>query len=309
LNPKTPEETTMNCSLSLSRPARLLLLPACAALLVACGGGGGGGGAANQPPVAAAVLKGEAVLQATTLFDTAGTADADGSIASRSWDYGDGTAGTTDSHLYTRTGTFQAVYTVTDDAGATASKGVQVSVAKCSAAGSEASRLSPNQTVCIQTTLGELVMEMFATEAPATTANFLLYVNEGFYSGTVIHRATGLVFEAGGFTSGLQAKAATHAPVALESNNGLKNWQFTVAMARDAAPNSATTRFYVNLVDNHQFDFNPAIAPPNGNAVFGQLISGTSVADAIGTAATVTSGGMANVPAAEIGIRSAVTLK
>ncbi|MCG2593805.1 peptidylprolyl isomerase [Ramlibacter sp. XY19] len=300
----------MTRSLSLSRAARLLLLPACAALLLACGGGGGGGGGpVNQPPVAAAVLKGEAVLQASTLFDTAGTGDADGSLALRSWDYGDGTSGSTDSHVYTRTGTFTAVYTVTDNLGATASKTVPVNVAKCSAAGTEASRLSPNQAVCVQTSQGEMVIEMFGTEAPVTTANFLRYVTEGFYAGTVVHRATGLLFEAGGFTSGLQPKPATHPAIALESNNGLKNWQFTVAMARDAAPDSATTRFYVNVVDNHQFDFNPAIGTPNGNAVFGQLISGTGVADAIATVAPGTSGGMTNVPAAEITIRSAVTMK
>jgi peptidyl-prolyl cis-trans isomerase A (cyclophilin A) len=249
------------------------------------------------------------VLQATTQFDTSTSSDPDGTIASRSWDYGDSTSGTTDSHVYTRTGAFRAVFTVTDNGGASSSKSVDVTVAKCSAAGTEASRLSPHQTVCVQTTKGEFVMEVFATEAPVTSANFLQYVDEGFYSGTLFHRVSNLAIEAGGFTAGLQAKPTTRAAIALESNNGLKNWQYTVAMARDTAPNSATSRFYVNLVDSHQFDFNPAVATPNGNAVFGQLISGTQTAESIGASATATSGGLANVPVAEIAIRSAVRLK
>lgn len=285
----------------------LVLAPTCAALMAACGGGGGS--PANEPPTVAAVLQGEAVLQATTTFDTAGTADPDGRVASRSWDYGDGTSGTADTHVYTRTGQFRAVFTVTDDAGAEASTAIDVTVLNCSSAGTEASRLSPLQTVCMQTTRGELVIELFAAEAPVTTANFLQYVVDGFYSGTLFHRVSGLAVEAGGYTTGLQPKAATRPPIVLESANGLKNWQYTLAMARDAAPDSATTRFYVNLVDNEQLDFDPALGVPNGYAVFGQLISGTQVAEAIGAAASGTSGGLTGVPVEEIVIRSAITLK
>lgn len=291
---------------SVSRAARLLFVPAVLAILGACGGGGG---SSNAPPLASAVLQGEAVLQALAVFDTSGSRDPDGTIVSKSWDYGDGTTGTADSHVYTRTGAFRAVLTVADNGGATASAGVDVTVAKCSAEGTRASQLSPLQTVCIQTTLGELVLELFAAEAPATTQNFLAYVDEGFYNGTLFHRVLPTAIEAGGFTTGLAPKAATRAPIALESSNGLRNSQFTVAMARDAAPASATTRFYVNLVDNPQFDFDPALGTPNGNAVFGQLVSGIRVADAIGGVATGTVNGMANVPRTEVAIRSAVKMK
>jgi cyclophilin family peptidyl-prolyl cis-trans isomerase len=291
------------------RAARGLILATGIAALAACGGGGGGGGPANQKPVAAAGVSGESVLQALTVFDTSASKDPDGTIVSRSWDYGDGTSGTTDNHIYTRTGTFQAVLTVTDNIGDTDSKAVSVTVAKCSSEGTKASTLSPLQTVCIQTNKGELVMELFATEAPQTTTNFLRYVDEGFYAGTLFLPVTNLRIDAGGYTSGPLAKTATHPAIPLESNNGLKNWQYTVAMARDAAPNSATSRFYVNLVDNHQYDYNPAITTPNGNAVFGQLISGTKTAEAIGASPTGTSGTLANVPTTDIVIRSAVRLK
>jgi peptidyl-prolyl cis-trans isomerase A (cyclophilin A) len=281
------------------------------ALLAGCGGGGGGGAPSNQAPVAAAQLQGEAVLFADTRLDSSGSADPDGAIASRSWDYGDGTSGSSDTHVYQKTGTFNAVLTVTDNMGATASKTVTVTVAQCSAAGTQASRLSPQPTVCIQTSLGEMVMELYPTQAPATTANFLAYVDSGFYAGTLIHRVlTGQLFQGGGYVPPLQPKAATRAAVPLESNNGLKNWQYTVAMARDPnVPDSATTQFYVNLIDDHAFDFNPALGTANGYAVFGQLISGTSVAETIGAVPTAAKNGLADVPVTDVVIRSAVRLK
>lgn len=275
-------------------------------LLAACSPGGE---STNQPPVAVAELRGEAVLGAVTSFQTTGTTDPDGSIASRSWNYGDGGTGTADEHVYMSAGTFQAVLTVTDNAGATASKTVPVVVARCSTAGSAASSRSPQPTVCLQTTKGELVLEVFPREAPVTTDNFLKYVDDGFYNGTLFHRTMGELIQGGGFVPPLTAKAATRPPIPLESNNGLKNWQYTVAMARSSDPNSATSQFYVNLVDNRGFDYNPAMAGPNGYAVFGQLISGTATAEAIGASQTTTVNGMANVPTTSVVIRSAVKLK
>jgi len=200
---------------------RLALLGALA--LAACGGGGGGGDGPppppNKPPVAAARLSGEAVLGAVTSFDTTGTADPDGSISSRSWAYGDGTTGATDNHVYAAAGSYSATLTVTDNAGATASATVAVTVAKCSTAGRQAATLSPFPSVCMQTTMGELVIEVYPTQMPVTAVNFLTYVQEGFYSGLLFHRVIpDFVVQGGGFLPGLVPKTATHAPIALESN-------------------------------------------------------------------------------------------
>jgi cyclophilin family peptidyl-prolyl cis-trans isomerase len=293
------------------------------ASLTACGGGGSGGGqgtpgTVNQPPVAVARLSGEAVLQGTTRFDTAGTADPDGTIASRSWAYGDGNTGTADSHVYATTGNFVATLTVTDNLGASASTSVPVTVVKCSAAGVADAARSPYPTVCVQTDRGEMVFELYEATglAPTTAANFLRYVDDGFYNGIIFHRVMpGFVIQAGGYTPGPTYKAPTRPTIALENRNALRNWRFTLAMARTSAPDSATSQFYINLVDNPDLDFNPSLAVANGYAVFGQVISGTAVVDIIGSVATRTttaSGGpvttLADVPVQDVVIRSIVRL-
>ena len=311
--------STFNCAL----PAawRVLCLPlAAAVLLTACGGGGGGSSSpttpTNQPPVAAAKLGGEAVLQATTLFDITGTADVDGSITSRSWAYGDGQTGSADSHIYTATGSYVATLTVTDNSGVSASTTVQVTVAKCSSAGTQDARRSPFTTLCVQTSRGEMVFELYAAQAPLTTANFLRYVDKGFYSGLLFHRvlhegdpnAPGGVIQSGGFLPGLVPKVTSDPAIPLESNNGLKNSPYTIGMARLAAPDSATSQFYINPLDNHGFDYSAAQAAPNGYAVFGLVISGTSVVDAIASVATTSAGGLTGVPVQNVLIRSIVRL-
>ncbi len=279
-----------------------------AGLLSACGGGGGAS-TPNQAPVAAARLVGEAVLNATTQLDSSASSDADGSIASRSWAYGDGQTGSADSHVYAATGNYTATLTVTDNSGASASTTLPVTVAKCSAAGTQAARLSPLTTLCMQTSRGEMVLELYTVQAPVTTANFLRYVDEGFYSGLLFHRVlANFVIQSGGYLPGPVAKAATHAAITLESNNTLKNWQYTLAMARTNVANSATSQFFVNLLDNHSLDYDPAVAGANGYAVFGQVISGTAVVDAIGGVATATAGGLADVPVQDVLIRSIVRM-
>lgn len=276
-----------------------------AATLGACGGGGGEGVPSNQAPTAVAKLNGEAVLFATARFDTAGTNDPEGKLSTRRWDYGDGQSGSLDTHVYSATGTFTAVYTVTDDQGATASASVPVNVAKCSSVGSQAAELSPYPTVCMQTTLGELVLEVYPAKAPQTAANFLKYVVDGFYAGTLIHRVVpGFVIQGGGFTSGMVSKPPTYPPIPLESNNTLHNWQYTLAMARTSVPDSATSQFYVNLVDNFGLDYDPTQSGANGYAVFGQVISGTNVVDQIALATTGTVAGFSNVPVVDVVIRS-----
>jgi cyclophilin family peptidyl-prolyl cis-trans isomerase len=280
-----------------------------AGLLTACGGSSSPSSPANQTPVAAAKLSGEAVLNATTTFDTTGTNDPDGTIASRSWAYGDGQTGTADSHVYSTTGTYTATYTVTDDAGASAAASVPVAVVKCSAAGTKAAQLSPYTSVCMQTTRGEVVLEVFPALAPITVANFLKYVDDGFYANTIFHRViAGFVVQGGGFQPGLVAKPASYAPIVLESNTTLQNWQYTVAMARTSVANSATSQFFINLVDNHALDYNAGTASPNGYAVFGQVISGTTVIDGMGAVATGSVGAFTDVPVQDIVIRSVVRL-
>jgi len=288
-------------------------------LLNACGGGGGGGGgnptppplAVNQPPVAAAKLSGEAVLNAPTVFDTTGTIDADGTITTQSWAYGDGQTGSSNSHVYAATGNFTATLTVTDNNGASKSAAVAVSVAKCSGDGTRASGLSPFLTLCTQTSRGELVFEVYPARAPITVANFLRYVDDGFYKGLLFHRViANFVIQAGGYTSGPVAKPPTYAPIVLESNNGLKNWRYTLAMARTAVPDSGTSQFYINLKDNPELDYNAGIAGANGYAVFGQVISGTALIDALGTVATqsLPAVGLSDVPVQDLVITSVVRM-
>lgn len=276
-----------------------------AATLCACGGGGGEGGSSNQAPIAVAKLNGGAVLFATTSFDTAGTNDPEGRLSTRRWDYGDGQSGSLDTHMYLAAGIFTAVYTVTDDQGATASASVAVNVAKCSSVGSQAAELSPYPTVCMQTTRGEIVLEVYPTKAPQTVANFLKYIDDGFYSGTLIHRVVpGFVIQGGGFTSGMVSKQPTYPAIPLESNNTLHNWQYTLAMARTSLPDSATSQFYINLADNFALDYDSSQSGANGYAVFGQVISGTSVVDQVAGATTGTVAGFSNVPIVDVVIRS-----
>lgn len=280
-------------------------------LAAGCGGGGASGAdvVPNRTPTAAAKLVGESVAGASTIFDTAGSTDTDGTIVSRVWTYGDGQTGIVDAHVYAAAGSYAALLTVTDDKGATASTSLAITVAKCSTAGTQTAALSPHKTLCVQTTRGEMVFEVYPTQAPITAANFLKYVDDGFYSGTIFHRViAGFVAQGGGYLAGLTAKTATYAPIALESSNGLKNWQYTLAMARTNVANSATSQFFVNLVANPDLDYNAANASPNGYAVFGQVISGTAVVDAIGTVATASAGGLTDVPVQDVVIRSMVRM-
>lgn len=302
-----------------SQPGLRLLWPLSAALAVglsACGGGGGGGSsdAPNQAPTAVGRVVGEAVLQAETKLDASGSSDADGSIASHSWAYGDGQTGTSDTHVYATAGSYTATLTVTDNAGATATSQVNVTVGKCSADGLARVNASSQKTgVCMQTNRGELVLELFPTQAPVTVSNFLAYVDSGFYNGTLFHRAEpGFVIQGGGYSTGMVLKAPTRDPIVLESANGLANARYTVAMARTNVANSATSQFFVNLQANTFLNYNPTLGTANGYAVFGQVLQ-TATADAvlasIANSRTNPSGGLSIIdPSNEVVIRSAVRL-
>jgi peptidyl-prolyl cis-trans isomerase A (cyclophilin A) len=169
-------------------------------------------------------------------------------------------------------------------------------VGPCSSAGYLASGTSNLPTVCMMTSLGELVLALENVKAPATATNFLLYVNDGFYSDTVFDRIRStFVVQGGGFTyqaatSQYTPKSPTRAPITLEAPaiTGLSNTLGTIAMARTTELNSATTQFFINVVDNTGLDANGG-----GYAVFGRMISGMATLDAI-KAVAVVSNGVAN---------------
>lgn len=167
----------------------------------------------------------------------------------------------------------------------------------------------PKPQVTLTTNSNEVItLELDPAKAPTTVNNFLSYVNSGFYANTLFHRVVpGFVVQAGGFTTGMVAKSGLSAPIALESNKGLSNLRATVAMARSDAANSATSQFFINLVDNTSLDYQDAERP--GYAVFGTVVDGMSVAIAMTTQPTGTVNGYANVPLTEVSITSATQTK
>ncbi|MFG6485440.1 peptidylprolyl isomerase [Roseateles sp. BYS78W] len=157
----------------------------------------------------------------------------------------------------------------------------------CSAAGLAASAASTWPTVCMLTSSGEIVVELYDTYSPQTVANFYKYVAAGFYTKTLIHRVDrDFVVQGGGYTSGMVAKTPLYAPIKLESNNGLSNLRGTIAMARRSDADSATSQFFFNVVDNTSLDYQSAASP--GYAVFGRIISGLNTLDAINVVPTYT---------------------
>jgi len=135
--------------------------------------------------------------------------------------------------------------------------------------------------VKLQTNLGDIVLELEDEKAPKSVANFLGYVKDGFYNGTIFHRVIdGFMIQGGGFTENLQKKG-TKAPIENEANNGLKNLRGTVAMARTNAPHSATAQFFINVVNNDFLNYRSATGNGWGYAVFGKVVQGMDVVDKI----------------------------
>ncbi len=171
----------------------------------------------------------------------------------------------------------------------------------------EGADAAANPQVLVKTSLGEFVIELYPAKAPLTVANFLQYVNDGFYSGTVFHRVIGnFMIQGGGFTADLYKGALrpkpTRATIAIESRNGLKNDTGWVAMARTADPNSASSQFFVNVVDNAGLNY----PQPDGHgyAVFGKVVRGMEVVDAIRSVPTGTVGPYRDVPTSAVVISS-----
>lgn len=162
----------------------------------------------------------------------------------------------------------------------------------------------PKPQVLLATSAGNMTFELDPVKAPLSVNNFLAYVRQGYYTNTLFHRVIpGFVVQGGGYTTGLVKKPGQTAPIALESNNGLSNLRGTLAMARTSEPNSATSEFYVNLVDNLFLDYRDSANP--GYAVFGQVVQGMAVVDAIASQPTGAVNGTPNVPLTEVTITSA----
>jgi cyclophilin family peptidyl-prolyl cis-trans isomerase len=156
--------------------------------------------------------------------------------------------------------------------------------------------------VVMSTSKGDMVIELEPEAAPETVKNFLGYVEEGFYEGTIFHRVIpGFMIQGGGHTPDL-AKKDTKDPIRNEATNGLKNLRGTISMARTANPHSATSQFFINHADNAMLDNSPQNGW--GYAVFGKVVEGMDVLDAIAATPTGNSGGMGDVPRETILIKS-----
>jgi peptidyl-prolyl cis-trans isomerase A (cyclophilin A) len=157
--------------------------------------------------------------------------------------------------------------------------------------------------VRFQTSAGDFVVEVYPDKAPKTVENFLQYVKDKHYNGTVFHRVIpGFMIQGGGFTADMVQKA-TRAPIPLEARNGLKNDRGTIAMARTGVPDSATAQFFINVVDND--NLNAPKPDGHGYAVFGKVVQGLEVIDKIKATPTGSKGMYQDVPQTPIIINSA----
>ena len=161
--------------------------------------------------------------------------------------------------------------------------------------------------VSLKTSMGEIVLELNQEKAPVTVDNFLKYVKSGFYKGTIFHRVIdGFMIQGGGMDAQLHGRR-TNKPIKNESNNGLSNEKYTVAMARESNPDSATSQFFINVVDNPGLDY------PNmqgsGYTVFGKVVKGQDVVDKIKGVVVDDIHGLENVPVTPVTIQSATLLK
>jgi cyclophilin family peptidyl-prolyl cis-trans isomerase len=154
-----------------------------------------------------------------------------------------------------------------------------------------------SQRVLIKTSEGDIVLQLYPNKAPITVKNFETYVKDGFYDGLVFHRViSNFMIQGGGFYPNGTQKA-TMAPIQLESNNGLSNDKYTIAMARTNIPNSATSQFFINTANNNFLNYGVQGA---GYAVFGKVIKGQDVVDKIQSVQTTTKYGMENWPTNDV---------
>ena len=159
--------------------------------------------------------------------------------------------------------------------------------------------------ILLETTLGNITLELFETDAPLTTANFKQYVEDGFYDGTIFHRVIdGLMIQGGGFEPGMIQKD-TRDPITNEASNGLANNRGTIAMARTMDPHSATAQFFINVTDNDFLNFRSETPDGFGYCVFGRVFDGMDVIDAIKAVDTTHRAGHSDVPRDDVIINKA----
>lgn len=150
------------------------------------------------------------------------------------------------------------------------------------------------------TNKGVFDVELNEAAAPKTCENFLQYVRSGFYNGTIFHRViSGFMIQGGGFEPGLQQKE-TKAPIENEANNGLKNDKYTIAMARTNDPHSATSQFFINVADNDFLNHTSPTPRGWGYAVFGKVVAGADVVDAIAAVRTASRSWYGDVPVEDV---------
>jgi peptidyl-prolyl cis-trans isomerase B (cyclophilin B) len=155
---------------------------------------------------------------------------------------------------------------------------------------------------------GVITLELDQDKAPKSVENFLAYVRKGHYDGTVFHRVIpGFMIQGGGFEAGMKQKP-TDEPIDNEANNGLKNDEYTVAMARTNAPHSATAQFFINVADNEFLNHTAPTAQGWGYAVFGKVVGGTDVVDRIKAVKTGRRGFHDDVPQQDVVIEKAVVV-
>ncbi|MGE4299633.1 MAG: peptidylprolyl isomerase [Desulfovibrionaceae bacterium] len=162
--------------------------------------------------------------------------------------------------------------------------------------------------VLLKTSLGDITLELNASKAPKTVANFLEYVKSGFYKGTVFHRViNGFMIQGGGHDTAMNLKS-TNPAIENEADNGLKNQAYTIAMARTQDPHSATAQFFINVANNTFLDHTAKTPSGWGYTVFGRVVDGASVVDAIKAVPVKNAGYMQNVPVTQVVILDAVLL-
>jgi peptidyl-prolyl cis-trans isomerase A (cyclophilin A) len=167
-----------------------------------------------------------------------------------------------------------------------------------------ASHAALAQKVKLATSMGDMVIQLDADKAPKTVANFVQYVKDGHYDGLIFHRViASFMIQGGGFDADMKQKA-TRPSITLESRNGLSNQRGTIAMARTNVPDSASSQFFINVVDNQRLDAANA-ADGNGYAVFGRVVSGMEVVDKIRAVPVGDKAGHQNVPLQPVVIRKA----
>jgi len=169
--------------------------------------------------------------------------------------------------------------------------------------------LAADPQVDIKTSVGTIRLELYPEKAPKTVENFLQYVKDGHYNGTIFHRVIdGFMVQGGGFAPGMNQKP-TDAPIENEANNGLKNDKYTLAMARTSDPHSATAQFFINVSNNDFLNFTAPTPNGWGYAVFGSVTEGTDVVDKIKGVKTGNKGFHQNVPNEDVIIEKAEVLE